>query len=155
MTLPVRDLNIVLGKFLGAWAYYSALLGLTFVHQVLLVWLSPPDIGTTISAYLGIWLFGGACIAVGMWFSAINENQIVAAFLGMAALLIFWQADLIGNVLSNRDLAQFIRSFSFQSNFSYTFLIGFIRLDSIVFFVGVIAVMIFVTAQTLESRRWR
>jgi len=145
----------VIGKFLGAWAYYSGLLGLTLVHQGLLIWLSPPDIGTAISAYLGLWLFGGACIAVGMWFSAINENQIVAAFLGMAALLIVWQADLIGNVVSNRDLAQFIRSFSFQSNFSYTFLLGYVRLDGIVFFVGVMAVMIFVTTQTLESKRWR
>jgi ABC-2 type transport system permease protein len=155
MTLPVRDNAIVLGKFLGAWAYYTILLGLTLVHQAVLIWLSPPDLGTAFSAYLGLWLFGGASIAVGMFFSALNENQIVAAFLGIAALLTLWQADLIGDVITNRSVAVFIRSFSFQSNFSYSFALGLVRLDNIVFFVGVMAVMIFVTTQLLESRRWR
>jgi ABC-2 type transport system permease protein len=155
MTLPVRDNTIVIGKFLGAWAYYTALLSLTLVHQALLVWLSPPDLGVVIAAYLGLWLFGGAAIAVGMFFSALNENQIVAAFLGVAALLVLWQADLVGNIIANRGVAQLIRAFSFQSNYNYTFALGLVRLDGVVFFVGVMAAMIFITTQVIESRRWR
>jgi ABC-2 type transport system permease protein len=155
MTLPLPDWTIVLGKFLGAWAYYILLTGLTFVHQAVLVWLGPPDMGVTLSAYLGLWLFGGAAIAVGMLFSALNENQIVAAFLGIAAMLVLWQADLVGDVIANRTLAEFVRAFSFQSNFSYTFAAGLVRLDNVVFFAGVMAVMIFFTTQVIESRRWR
>lgn len=155
MTLPVTDSVIVFGKFLGAWAYYTLLLVLTFVHQAVLIWLSPPDLGIVISAYLGVWLFGGAAIAVGMLFSALNENQIVAAFLGIAAMLVLWQADLIGDVIANRSLAEFIRAFSFQSNFSYSFALGLVRLDSVVFFVGMITATIFITTQIVESRRWR
>lgn len=155
MTLPVRDNAIVIGKFLGAWVYFTILMALTLVHQVLLIWLNPPDMGVTISAYIGLWLFGGAAISVGMLFSALNENQIVAAFLGMAALLLLWQADAVGDVIANRSLAELIRAFSFQSNFSYTFALGLVRLDGIVFFVGVMAIMVFVTTQVIESRRWR
>ncbi|MBE2195545.1 MAG: ABC transporter permease subunit [Anaerolinea sp.] len=155
MTLPVKDNAIVFGKFLGAWAYYTVLLLLTLVFQALLIWLSPPDLGTVIASYLGLWLFGGAAIAVGMLFSALNENQIVAAFLGLAALLLLWQADVVGTVLSNRGLAEFIRGFSFQSNYIYSFALGLVRLDHVVFFVGVIASMNFITVQIVESRRWR
>ncbi len=155
MTLPLQDYQIVLGKFLGAWAYYSILISLTVVHQVLLVWLSPPDLGVAFAAYIGVWLFGGACIAVGIFFSALNENQIVAAFLGMAALLILWQADLVGNVISNRSLAEFVRGISFQSNYSYSFAIGIVRLDHTVFFLGVAGVLLLATAQIVQSRRWR
>jgi ABC-2 type transport system permease protein len=155
MTLPVRDSTIVFGKFLGAWAYFTVLIGLTLVHQVVLVWLSPPDIGVVISAYLGLWLLGGATLAVGLFCSALNENQIVAAFLSTAILLLAWQADLVGSVVNNRPLAEFVRYFSFQSNFAYTFALGYVRLDNIVFFGGVIAVLLFSTTQILESRRWR
>lgn len=155
MTLPVRDNAIVIGKFLGAWAYYTFVLALTLVYQVVLVWLGPPDLGVSIATYIGLWLFGGASIAVGMVFSALNENQIVAAFLGVAALLLLWQADLVGEMITNRGLAQFVRSFSFQSNFAYSFAIGLVRLDHVIFFAGVIAVLVFLTTQIVESRRWR
>ncbi|MFQ3535780.1 MAG: ABC transporter permease [Aggregatilineales bacterium] len=155
MTLPIQDYQIVLGKFLGAWAYYTILISLTAVHQGLLLWLNPGDFGVAFAAYIGLWLFGGASIAVGMFFSALNENQIVAAFLSMAALLILWQADLVGNVLNNRQLAEFVRSLSFQSNYSYSFAIGIVRFDHTVFFLGVTGTLLLATAQIVQSRRWR
>lgn len=155
MTLPLRDYQIVIGKFLGAWAYYTALLGLTVVYQIVLVWLNVPDLGVVFAAYLGLWLFGGAALAVGIVFSALNENQIVAAFLGVAALLLLWQADLVGDVIANRSLAQLVRAFSFQSNYAYSFALGLVRLDHVIFFLAVIAALLLLTTQIIESRRWR
>lgn len=155
MTLPLSDYQIVIGKFLAAWAYYSILILLTLVHQVMLIWLSPPDLGVVIASYLGVWLLGGASLAVGLFFSALNENQVVAAFLGMSTLLLLWQASQVGDVISNRAIAVFIRGLSFQANFSDSFAIGIARLDHMVFFVGVIAVMLLATTQIVESRRWR
>jgi hypothetical protein len=66
-----------------------------------------------------------------------------------------WQADLVGNVISNRALAEFVRSLSFQSNYSYSFAIGIVRLDHTVFFLGVTGVLLLATAQIVQSRRWR
>jgi ABC-2 type transport system permease protein len=155
MTLPVDDGNIVLGKFLGAWAYYTIILALTIVYQVLLIWLSPPDLGKVFSAYIGVWLFGGASIAVGLLFSAMTENQIVAAFLSVATLLLLWQADTVGNVVNNVPMAQLIRNFSFQKHYQTSFAYGLVRLPDLVFFIGVMVAMLFVTTRLVESRRWR
>ena len=151
----LRGYDIVIGKFLGAWAYYSLLLILTVIYQLILVWLAPPDIGTVISAYIGLWLLGGAALAVGMLFSAITENQIVAGFLSLAALLILWLTGQAGTLVTNRDVAVLIRSFSFQAHYLYSFSLGVVRLDDIVFFVGMIGALLFVTTRLVESRRWR
>lgn len=155
MTLPLRDVHVVLGKFLGAWAYFTLLLLVTGTYQIALIWLSPPDLGAVFSGYLGLWLMGGASLAIGMLFSALNENQIVAAFLTMAVLVVLWLADIVGTVINNRGLAEVIRRFSFQTNYNYSFAYGLIRLDSIVFFLGVIAVCLYLTTLIVESRRWR
>ena len=164
MTMPVRDGDIVFGKFLGAWLYYSAILALTLVYQG--VWLSITtaraytlrpelDIGPVISAYIGIWLFGGATLAVGLLFSAITENQVVAGFLSMAALFILWLGDYAGLIIQNRALAEAIRTLSLQSHYSTSFLIGVIRFEDVVFFIGLIVAMVFITTRLIESRRWR
>lgn len=155
MTLPVNDSSIVIGKFLGAWVYYTLILVLTLVYQAILIWVSPPDVGITLSAYMGVWLYGGAALAVGILFSALTENQIVAAFLSLAALLALWLSDNVGQLISNRDLAVVARAFSFQTHYLYSFGVGLIRLDDVVFFLGVMAVMIFMTVRLVESRRWR
>jgi ABC-2 type transport system permease protein len=164
LTMPVRDGDIVLGKFLGAWAYYSLILCLTLVYQAILLYLTTArayqlrpelDIGPVISSYIGIWLFGGATLAVGLVFSAITENQIVAGFLSMAALFILWLGDFAGQVIQNRPVAEVIRTLSLQSHYSTSFLIGVIRLEDVVFFVGLIIVMLFITTRLVESRRWR
>lgn len=164
LTAPVRDGDIVLGKFLGAWIYYTIILGLTLTYQA--IWLSITtarsyqiapelDIGPVISGYMGIWLFGGATLAVGLLFSAITENQVIAGFLSMSALFILWLGDFAGSVIQNRAVAEAIRSLSLQSHYSTSFLIGVIRFEDVVFFIGLIVAVIFVTTRLIESRRWR
>lgn len=164
LTMPVRDGDIVLGKFIGAWLYFSVILGLTLVYQV--IWLSITtarayhlspelDLGPVITAYIGIWLFGGATLSVGLVFSAITENQIIAGFLGMTVLFILWASDMAGLVIQNHQLAEVIRQLSLQAHYSTSFLIGVIRFEDIVFFIGLIAIMLFIATRLLESRRWR
>lgn len=164
LTMPVRDNDIVLGKFLGAWLYYSLLLCLTLTYQV--IWLSittaksyqlspEMDIGPVISSYIGIWLFGGATLAIGLLFSAMTENQVVAGFLSISALFILWLGDFAGQVVQNRPVAEVIRAFSLQSHYSTSFLIGVIRFEDIVFFIGLITGVLFITIRLIESRRWR
>jgi len=164
LTLPVRDGDIVMGKFLGAWLYYSLMLSLTLVYQA--IWfsittakaydLAPDlDIGPVISAYIGIWLFGGATLAIGLLFSALTENQVIAGFLSMAALFILWLGDFAGHVVQNRSIAQIIRELSLQSHYAPSFLAGVIRFEDVVFFIGFIIASLFVTTRVIESRRWR
>ncbi len=164
LTMPIRDSDIVLGKFVGAWLFYSLILCATFTYQG--VWLSITtarsyaltpelDIGPVITAYIGIWLFGGATLAIGMLFSALTENQVIAGFLSMSTLFILWLGDYSGSVIQNRGLAETVRQLSLQSHYSTSFLIGVIRFEDVVFFIGMIVAVLFVATRIIESRRWR
>ena len=155
LTAPVSDGSIVFGKFLGAWFYYSVLLALTFLYQIVLWSITSPDLGHAVSAYIGIWLYGGATLAVGLLFSALTENQIIAAFLSMVTLMLLWLGDEAGDVISNIDVARVVRTLSLQGHFSTSFATGLLRAEDAAFFAGVIAVALFITIRVIESNRWR
>jgi ABC-2 type transport system permease protein len=155
LTAPVSDGSIVFGKFLGAWFYYSVLLALTFLYQFVLFSITQPDLGHAICAYIGIWLYGGATLAVGMMFSALTESQIIAAFLSMVTLMLLWLGDQAGDLLANIDAARIVRTLSLQGHFSTSFATGLLRAEDAAYFAGVIAVMLFVTIRVIESNRWR
>ena len=155
LTAPVRDSAIVVGKFLGAWCYYSLLLVATLSYQIILVRISNPDLAHTAGAYIGIWLYGGATLAVGLLFSALTENQIVAAFLSTAVLILLWLGDLAGMVIANIDVARLFRTLSLQGHFSTSFSVGLIRAEDLAFFAGIIVIMLFITIRIVESHRWR
>ncbi|MDZ4769583.1 MAG: ABC transporter permease [Chloroflexota bacterium] len=155
LTAPISELSIVVGKFFGAWAYYSLLLAVTLVYQVVLALVTQPDLGHTVSAYVGIWLYGGATLTIGMVFSALTENQIVAAFLAMVTLMLLWLADQAGQVISNITIAFIVRVLSLQGHYSTSFGAGLVRVEDAAFFAGIIVVMLFVTAQIVEAGRWR
>src|SRR5690606_37677305 len=128
---------------------------LTFIYQFVLAAISFPDLGHAFAAYIGIWLYGGATLAVGLFFSALTENQIVAAFLSMAALVILWLGDLVGEIVASIDLAVLIRTLTLQGHFSTSFAAGFIRFEDIAYFAGIIFIMLFATFQIVQSHRWR
>jgi ABC-2 type transport system permease protein len=158
LTAPVRDSDIVFGKFLSAWFYYSVILAITFSYQIILMIVQPtqqPDLGHAICAYIGIWLYGGATLAVGILFSALTENQIIAAFLSMTTLLFLWIGDLAGDIVANLDLARIIRQLTLQGHFSGSFYVGLMRAEDVAYFAGIIAVMLFIAIRIVESHRWR
>lgn len=155
LTAPVKDHQIVFGKFLSAWFYYTVLLLLTWTYQILVSTLTVPDLAHTICAYIGIWLYGGAALAVGLLFSSVTENQIVAAFLSTAVLLFLWLCDLAGQVVANIDLARIIRNLTLAGHFSTSFAVGLVRAEDIAYFAGMMVIMLFITIRVIESHRWR
>jgi len=155
LTAPIREGDIVIGKFLSAWAYYTALLLTTLIYQFILINVTTPDLGHTIAAYIGIWLYGGATLAVGLMFSSVTENQVVAAFLSMSTLLLMWLGDLAGEIVASVELANLIRKLTLQGHFSPSFAFGLIRAEDAAFFAGIITIMLFITIRIVESYRWR
>jgi ABC-2 type transport system permease protein len=157
LTAPVKDSEIAFGKFLSAWFFYSLLLLITFSYQFVLATntQNAPDLGHAIGAYIGIWLYGGATLAVGLMFSALTENQIVAAFLATTTLLFLWLGDLAGQVVSNIDLARLLRTLTLQGHFTTSFAVGLVRAEDVAYYAGIMAVMLFVTIRIIESHRWR
>lgn len=155
LTAPITDTSIVIGKFLGAWIYYTFLLLLTLPYQIILINVASPDLAHTMAAHLGIWLYGGACLAVGLMFSAMTENQIVAAFLSTITLLTLYMGESVGQIVANVDLAAFLFNLVLRGHYSPSFAVGVVRAEDIVYFAGMIVIMLYIAIRLLESRRWR
>src|SRR5690606_37787393 len=111
--------------------------------------------GHAISAYVGIWLYGGATLSVGLFFSAITESQVVAAFLITAALLILYLGGLAGQIVANIELVRLINTLTLQGHFISSFAYGLIRAEDVVYYAGMMAIMLFITIRVVEAHRWR
>lgn len=103
LTMPVRDLEVVLGKFLGALGVYTVGLAFSLANVAMLAWLGEPDAGLMVSTYLGYWLMGAAFVAIGLLGSMFSSNATVAfilAALGCAGLVFSgsapWANGIIG-----------------------------------------------------------
>ncbi|MCZ7544735.1 MAG: ABC transporter permease [Anaerolineae bacterium] len=155
LTLPIRDVDIVLGKFLGAWAFYTVVIAVTLVYEFILTSVGQPDQGAAIAGYLGIWLYGGAALAIGLMFSAITENQIVAGFLSLAMLVILFLIDAFSMSVQSAGAQTMLRELSLSSHYYRSFSQGIIRVQDLLFYIFIIAGALFITTQLVGSRRWR
>lgn len=152
LTSPVRDWELVLGKFLGAFGLLGVMLGLTLYYPFLLFLYGNPDPGPIISGYLGLLLLGAGFLAVGLLTSALTKNQIVAAVLAFALLLVFWLAAPIGDVFQGalRDILRYLSAIDHYSDFSR----GVIDTKDVVYYLSLAAAALFATVQVVGARRW-
>lgn len=164
MTLPMNESQFIIGKFLAAWAYYTVLLLITLVYHFILLSIGTPDLGAAFGAYLGAWLYGGAVLAVTMIWSAVTEDQIVAAFLGAATVLVLYLAEIAAIWISGQQpnsgastsgIGDFIRQLGLQAHYDATLAHGIIRAEDILYFVFMMIGSLFITTRIIETRRWR
>jgi ABC-2 type transport system permease protein len=157
LTSPVRDTEVVLGKYLGGLSLLMDTLALTVVYAVVLLSLGNPDPGPILGGYVGVLLFGAALMALGVFASSLTENQIIAAVISFALYLTFIllnAAAQLSNFVNNETLRNILSSLSiFQHLDSFTR--GTVDASSVVFFLSVIAVSLFLATRVLETRRWR
>jgi ABC-2 type transport system permease protein len=159
MTLPMGDFQLVLGKFLAAWGYYTVLLLITIVYHLILLTIGTPDLGAAFGAYFGAWLYGGAVLAITMIWSAITEDQIVSAFLGAATVLVLFLAEIAASWIASNAatslFADFVREIGLQAHYHATMLRGILRAEDILYFIFMIIGALFITTRIVETRRWR
>jgi ABC-2 type transport system permease protein len=154
LTQPIREVELVLGKYLAAVVFLLFLLFLTLYFPLLLQVFGNPDRGPMISGYLGVFLQWLAFLGIGLVASSLSQNQIVAGVITFAVLLMLWLSDILaGSVLSGvaADVARYIsmtRRFEDMSR-------GVIDTKDIVFFLTVVVGCLFVSTQIITSRRWR
>lgn len=159
MTLPMNESQFIIGKFLAAWVYYIVLLFLSLLYLLIMASIGTPDMGVAVGAYLGAALYGGAVLAVSMIWSAITEDQIVAAFLGAATVLVLYLAEIaavwIAGQSTDGTAADFVRELGLQAHYNSTMLNGIIRAEDILYFIFMIVGALFITVRIVETRRWR
>lgn len=153
MTAPVRDYEVVMGKFLAAMASLLSLLVPTLYLVLMLNWFGTPDTGPILSGYLGLVLFGMAAISVGLFASSLSGNQIVAAVVGMGILLILSIIDLASTYVTG-VFADIVLQISITTHFE-DFARGVVDTHDLAFYVIFTIFLLFLTVRSLESRRWR
>jgi ABC-2 type transport system permease protein len=153
LTAPVRDLEVVLGKFLGSLGILAVMLGLTLYYPLLLVWFGQPDLGPLVSGYLGIFLLGAVFLAVGLFASSLTANQVVAFVLGNAMVLALWLVGHGAN-FTGAPVRDVLRTVSLSSHFP-DFGRGVIDSGSVAYFVSLVALFLFLTLRSVEMRRWK
>lgn len=156
LTAPVRDVDVVLGKFIAALSILLAMLALTLYYPLLLFWFGDPDFGPIASGYLAMLLLGSACLSVGLLASSLTSNQIVAAIVGLGILLGFWVIGLASQVVGSsvpvlRDVLNYV---GLNSHFG-DMVNGVVDTKSLVYYVSFTAAVLFLTVRSLETRRWR
>ncbi len=153
VTSPVRDWEIVIGKYIAAYLIFLMTLALTLYYVLLLYVFGQPDTGPLITSYIGLLLHGGAALAIGLFGSSLSSNQIVAAVVGSAILLILSFVDRISEIVTGT--AALVFSGMSMGEHVEDFARGVIDTADVVYFVSITAVFIFFTIRSLETRRWR
>jgi ABC-2 type transport system permease protein len=153
ITMPVRDWEVVLGKFLAGMTMLTAIVGMTFFYAVTLMILGPVDKGPVITGYLGLVLMGGSYVSIGVMASSLTRNQIVAFILAFAisfALFIFGQI----TQFAPEWLAPILTYLSMGNHFE-SMSRGVIDTRDVLFYLSVIVVTLMVATVSLESRKWK
>ena len=153
LTSPVRDWEVVIGKYLASLLILAAILAATLYYVLLLYVFGSPDTGPILSGYFGLLLYGAAALAIGLLGSSFSGNQIVAAVVGIAILLMLSYVDRIGGLVEG-IVSQIVQGMSMNSHI-VDFTRGVIDLSSVVYFLSLAAVFIFLAIRSLETRRWR
>ncbi|MBI2866573.1 MAG: ABC transporter permease subunit [Chloroflexi bacterium] len=151
LTNPVRDIEVVLGKYLASLATLAVMLALTFYYPLLLYWFGDPDTGPILTGYLGLFLLGAAMMAIGLLASSLSANQIVAAVLGFGLLILLWVVGSLGLPGLPGAVLSYI---SLPDRFN-DFVWGIIDTQNILYYLSVAAMFVFLTVRSLEMRRWR
>jgi len=155
LTAPVRDWEVAVAKWLGAFLFYVALLATTLVYVAILRWYVPDlDLGLITATYVGLLLVGGAAVAIGVLASSLTRNQIVAFFIAMVALLVTWYAGYVIGFFVAPPANLFFEYVGGFNRFQ-SFLLGEAQLRDVVYFVSLIAGALLITTRVLGSRRYR
>ena len=155
MTLPIRDGEVVVGKWLAAFIFFLATTLITLIYPFILINYGNPDMGTILTSYLGVLLAGSGLIGVGILASSMTESQIVAFFIAFVISLLLYLADLPAQAGQLNELGNTIfNELAFRSRMD-SFFRGLIIVKDLIYFVALTAICLFAATRILESRRWR
>ena len=157
LTAPIRDFELVAGKWLGGLLFMLTILAVTLIYPLILNNLVTPGIDQqlVISSYLGVILVTAAFLALGVGISAIFTNQVAAFFVTLSVFVFLWW--LIGfpaQVLQG-SASEVFRYLDMKTHFYDALNVGSVRLSNLVYFLSLIALGLFMGTTAVEVRRWR
>jgi ABC-2 type transport system permease protein len=155
-TAPVRDWEIVVGKWLGAWGVMTILIIITLLFPLVLFLGGNPDPGPIIAGYIGFWLWTGSALALGVLTSSTTQHQLVAYIGGFFLTLFLWLAYLVNQVITTPVINDIFTQLTVTNHYHDTMLQrGIIDPVDVAYFLGIMAISLFIGTQILSTRRWR
>lgn len=153
LTAPVGLSGIVMGKFLAALAVFAVPFSLTLIFQLIFALHAAVDWMVFISNLLGVLLFGGALIAIGLFISSLTESQAVAALGSLAISLLLILIDSLASLTTNTVVQTIVGWISFNGRYQ-AFVTGVVDLSNTIYFLSLIGIFLFLTVRVLEKKRW-
>jgi ABC-2 type transport system permease protein len=157
LTAPIRDFELVIGKWLGALLYVLTLIIATLIYPIILNNFIEPglDIPATLTAYLGVLLLAGVFIALGTGISALFKNQIASFFITFLAFLALWWLVGFPAYFIIGPAGEVFNYLNITEHFYGGFNNGVIELKNLVYYISLIALGLFTGTIAIETRRWR
>ncbi|HLV22948.1 MAG TPA: ABC transporter permease [Polyangiaceae bacterium] len=153
-TSPIRDREIVLGKFLSV-VGMIALMTLLTIYMPLLIFVNGKvSVGHIAVGYAGLLLLGASVAAIGLFASALTRSQVVAGIVGAAvtgALLLLW---IVARAV-DPPLNEFLSAVALHHNNFRPFMLGTLELGPVVYYIAVTYFFLLAATKVLEARRWR
>jgi len=151
-TSPIRDLEIIAGKWMAAMTLYGCMLLFTVVHFLFLFRYGSPDWKPLVVAYVGLLLEAGAMLAIGTFISSLTKNQIIAGTVTFGVLILLW---VFSWVDFNSTGWAHVLSYMALTTHSESFMRGVVDSKDGIYYATLIFLGLFFTARSLESLRWR
>lgn len=155
LTSPVRDWELVLGKWLGSYAFMILVLAMTWIYPLILHQLTEPGIdqGILVTSYLGLLGMTAAMLALGLLASSLFNSPIASFFTGVGLLLGLW---IIGSVGSGAGtISQILGYLGLMDHFYDNLYLGILDWGDMIYYLSLTALALFYSTQVVETRRWR
>lgn len=151
LTSPMRDWEMVVGKFLAAFALVLVMVALTIYTAAIVFAFGTPDPGPILTGYLAVVLLGAALLSIGLLASSLSQNQLVAAVVAFGLSLMLWNANSLATYAGS--LAGIMNGVALSQHF-LDFTRGRIQAADVFYYISVVAVCLFFTTRIVEKRRW-
>jgi ABC-2 type transport system permease protein len=153
LTSPVNDIEIILGKWLGAMLLYLCVMGMAVLNLAMLFMWGKPDLKPVLVAFLGLILQGGCLLAIGTFISTTTRNQIIAGGVTFFVCLLLWLLSWF-TAFESSAVSSVVSYLSIITHFE-NFGRGVLSTKDVIFYLSMIFFALFITARSMESIRWR
>lgn len=155
LTAPLSVGKIVFGKYLAMAAVFTLDVVIIALTPLILSVYGTVAMGESYTAIFGFWLYGCACIAIGMFLSSLTESQVISAVLTFAVLFLGYMMNSITGVISETGniLTSVLNCYDLYTPVT-NFMNGCLDVSGAVYFISLIVLMLFLSVQSIQKRRW-
>ena len=153
LTYPIRELAVLLGKYLATLLVLLVFLAATVIYIFLLSWVGDLEWGPVLTGYGGLVLMTAGFVSLGLFASALTQNQIIAAVVGFGALLMFWIIGWAGSV-SGPVVGKVVNYLSLLEHME-PFTKGVLDSRDLIYYLNFSVFFIFLTLRYLDSKKIR